>query len=128
MRTAVLALATLLLAAPVQADEEYDACIEQSDDSNQAWALCGNAWIEREDDRLNEAWKRLLDGASEQMTSDLRAEQRAWNSYKELSCLFYANGEFGREGQVLSFPACRAAVIANRTAELDAYEAGEAEQ
>jgi hypothetical protein len=38
--------------------------------------------------------------------------------YKEKSCLLYANGERGREGQVIGFPACRGQVIEQRTKDL----------
>lgn len=113
------------MAAPASADEQYDRCIEQSDGTNRDWAVCGGEWIEREDARLNEAWSRLLKGVSERTKADLRAEQRAWIAYKNLSCLFYANGELGREGQVLGFPACRAEVLARRAAELEAYAQGD---
>lgn len=127
MKVVLLAASWMLVAGAAWADEEYERCIEESDGSNQVWAECGSEWIEREDAKLNEAWRRLLDGASEQTVKDLRAEQRAWNAYKELSCQFYASGEYGREGQVLEFPACRAEVIAKRTAELEAYGSGQAQ-
>lgn len=104
VRIIFLSMSALFLAAPALADDEYDACVEQSDGSNHAWAEYGGAWIEREDKKLNQAWKQLLDGASDQMKADLRTEQRAWIAYKDASCMFYASGEFGREGQVLSFP------------------------
>lgn len=122
MRRLFLACSLLLFAGAASADEEYDRCIGESDGSNQAWAKCGHDWIAREDAKLNETWLRLLQGKTGKTAEDLRAEQRAWNAFKELSCQFYANGEYGREGQVLEFPACRARVIARRTAELDAYE------
>jgi uncharacterized protein YecT (DUF1311 family) len=121
MRMLAIAALALLAAGPALADEEYDRCIAESDGTNTAWGECGGAWIEREDARLNETWQRLIADAGDRMKADLRAEQRAWIAYKDLSCLFYANGEFGREGQVVSFPACRAEVIAKRTAELETY-------
>jgi len=49
------------------------------------------------------------------------AEQRKWNIYKESSCLFYANGDWGRQGQVLDYAACRAEVIQERTKALKVY-------
>lgn len=65
--------------------------------------------------------KRIYEGLPARTKADLLEEQRAWNAFKEKSCLFYANGDWGREGQVLSFPNCRASVIAERTATLEAY-------
>ena len=47
------------------------------------------------------------------------AEERAWVTYKEKSCALYANGDFGRDGQVLSWGACRSAVVGHRADELE---------
>ncbi len=112
-----------LLAQPVRADPAYDRCIKAADGSNTAWEACGSAWVQREDDRLNAAWKRVASGLEGKTRTDLLEEQRAWIAFMEKSCLFHANGDWGREGQVLEFPACRARVIAARTAALRTYEA-----
>ena len=121
MKRAFLVLAFLLPAVHANADPLYDKCIRQSDGTNSAWAECGGAWVKRADKALNAAWKKIYGVAEGQTKTDLLAEQRLWNSYKEESCKFYANGDWGREGQVLSFPACRAKVIEARTAQLLEY-------
>jgi uncharacterized protein YecT (DUF1311 family) len=119
-----LALALLLslcAAVPAPADDLYDKCIEESDGTNLEWSRCGGAFIDREDARLNATWKRVLALTSDQTKKDLLAEQRAWNTFKERSCRFYANGEWGREGTVVHFLLCRAAVIADRVKALEFY-------
>jgi uncharacterized protein YecT (DUF1311 family) len=88
-----------------------------------AWAACGGEWVAREDARLNAAWKRLYAASGSATKKDLLEEQRAWNAFKDKACQFYANGDFGREGQVLHFPSCRAELIARRIATLDSYGA-----
>lgn len=113
-------LLPFFLAAPAMADEAYDKCIDTTS-SNTEWAECGAALLKREDDRLNVVWKRVYAIPDEKTRADLLAEQRSWNAYKEKSCLLFANGEWGREGQVLHYPACRAEVIAERTKALQAY-------
>lgn len=118
---AVLGGLLLIPAGPAAADEAYDKCINAFDGTNAAWGECGSDWLKREDGRLNAAWKRIYEGLPARTKADLLEEQRAWNAFKEKSCLFYANGDWGREGQVLSFPNCRASVIAERTATLEAY-------
>lgn len=121
MRT-IFALASLLLTAlPAAADTEYDQCIADSDGSNAAYTACGGDWIKRADDELNATWQSLRAEASEAVYPEILAEQRAWNDYKEKSCLFLATGWFGREGQAISYPDCRARVIEARTEELNAY-------
>ncbi|MGY6246113.1 lysozyme inhibitor LprI family protein [Bosea thiooxidans] len=114
----------VVLAAPAAADEAYKRCIDGSDGTNSAWGACGGEWVAREDAKLNAAWKRLYEASGAETKKDLLDEQRAWNAFKEKSCRFYGNGDFGREGQVLQFPACRAEVIAQRTEALKRYEAG----
>lgn len=108
-------------AAPAAADDLYDQCLKKADGTNTAWAQCGGEWITREDAKLNKAWHQVYGQTDGQTKTDLLAEQRLWNAYKESSCNFYANGDWGREGQVLNFSECRASVIAARTAELQEY-------
>jgi uncharacterized protein YecT (DUF1311 family) len=104
-----------------EGDDDYRKCIDTSDGTNTAWGACGSALVEREDDRLNQAWKRAYAPDADDTSKDLLTEQRAWIAFKEKSCQVYASGTYGREGQVLSFPLCRAGIIAQRTVALDRY-------
>jgi uncharacterized protein YecT (DUF1311 family) len=110
---------TLLLigASAARADAVYDACMKTAN-SNFDFSECGKAYLKRADDALNAAWKETYRLASDQTAKDLLAEEQAWIAYKEKSCLLYANGERGREGEVISFPACRGQVIEERTKDL----------
>jgi uncharacterized protein YecT (DUF1311 family) len=121
LRFALLALVALLAAPPALADDAYDKCMDDSDGSNPAWAACGDELIRREDAKLNATWKRVFAETGDETKKDLLAEQRAWNAFKERSCKFYVNGEWGREGSVVHFMLCRAAVIAARTQALEYY-------
>lgn len=117
-------LVTLLLLAPVSyasADEIYDKCSGEAV-TNPDWAKCGGDWLARADARLNKAWKELNAsfGDREEAKQYLLTEQRLWNTYKESSCLFY-NADFGREGQVIHFPVCRALVIEQRVKDLESF-------
>lgn len=119
-----LTLAVLLLAwgSPVAAQapaadggsSALGECLERSDGTNMAWGICGEAEVERQELRLDAAWKRVSPMLDPKSRADLLTEQRAWISFKDKSCLYFANGQWGRQGQVLDFPACRAAVIAKR--------------
>lgn len=104
----------LLQTGEAHADAIYDKCINAASD-NASWGQCGGALIEREDAKLNAAWKQVYAQTNGQTKVDLLAEQRAWIAFREASCKFYANGDFGREGQVLSYPTCVAQIIADRT-------------
>jgi uncharacterized protein YecT (DUF1311 family) len=112
LRAGLTALA-LLVAVPVQADTAYDACANKAA-SNVDYSDCGTAWIAREEARLNARWKSLYAGLPVASKRDVLTEQRAWIAYKDKSCLWRANGDWGREGQVIFYPTCRAKVIADR--------------
>jgi uncharacterized protein YecT (DUF1311 family) len=70
---------------------------------------------------LNEIWKTVYGQATGQTKTDLLAEQRLWNTYKEGSCQAYANGEWGAERTVLDYVSCRAEVIDRRITDLESY-------
>jgi uncharacterized protein YecT (DUF1311 family) len=107
----------LIGASAARADAVYDACMKTAN-SNFDFSECGKAYLKRADDALNATWKETYRLASDQTTKDLLAEEQAWIAYKEKSCLLYANGERGREGEVIAFPACRGQVIEQRTKDL----------
>ena len=105
-----------LLAAPALADEKYDACVGDADATMVDMGECGGAWVDREDARLNVAWKKLMAGIAEDSKPALLDEQRAWLAYRDKSCLIYLDQvEYGSNGRDLSYPACRAAIIEQRT-------------
>ena len=73
------------------------------------------------DAALNAEWKRLMAAVDGQTKADLVDEQRAWLAYRRSACKFWANGEQGREGQVLHYPGCVASVMEQRTGALAEY-------
>jgi uncharacterized protein YecT (DUF1311 family) len=109
----------LVFAAPAaaRADALYDSCMKTAM-SNVDFGTCGAAAIKRADAALNRTWQQVYGATTGLIKTDLLAEQRAWNGYKALSCKLYANGDQGREGAVIGFPACRAKVIEERTKDL----------
>ena len=108
----------LVCSIAARADAAYDACMKAAN-TNFDFGACGEAYLKRADDALNAAWKKVYPLASGETAKDLLAEEQAWIAYKEKSCLLYANGEQGREGRVISFAACRARVIEERTTDLN---------
>jgi uncharacterized protein YecT (DUF1311 family) len=70
--------------------------------------------------RMEAAYDGALDLMSEQARVGLRDEQDAWRSYLETACNYFRDpGEFGQEGEIVQFPACRTRIIDDRTAQLD---------
>lgn len=112
MKKILVALA-LLGATPAAADTAYDRCARAAN-NNSDYSSCGSAWIAREETRLNRAWRAIYPGLPQSSKSALLAEQRAWIAYKDKSCRWRASGDWGREGQVIHYPTCRAKVVADR--------------
>jgi uncharacterized protein YecT (DUF1311 family) len=115
----LIAVAVLLLwIGPAHADRTYDKCIE-STTSNTEWAGCGTAYLKRLDAALNAEWKKAMSSLQKgQSRAELLREQQAWIKFKDASCQIYASGSFGREGQVVHFVECRAAIIQARISDL----------
>jgi uncharacterized protein YecT (DUF1311 family) len=114
--------ATTAAPAADTAASRIQACMDRSDGTNIAWSGCAGAEIARQDAKLNATWQRVYRRLPEQSKADLLAEQRAWIAYKEASCRLYANGDWGRDGQVVDFGLCRAQVIEARVDDLEGLE------
>jgi uncharacterized protein YecT (DUF1311 family) len=126
-RGLIVALLGMLLGASHAGAQssEWQKCVD-STKTNVDWGQCGEAEIKRQETRLNAAWKQAFacfDGeAMATAKQSFLEEQRLWVKWKDASCGFYSDGQaFGREGQVLSYPACRAAVIQQRTQFLEKF-------
>lgn len=102
-------------------DQAYRDCID-SHTSNYDWGVCGGAWQAREDARLNEVWQRIYPKLPAQSKADLLADQRRWIAFKDQSCKLHSNGDWGREGQVLGYPACMVDLIKARVQYLESLE------
>ena len=110
-----LVLMVAVFGPAAAADDPYLKCSEKAK-SNVDYNACGDALLKRADDGLNAAWKTALAAMpGDDSRKALLDEQRAWNAYKEKSCMIYATSDFGREGQVINYPTCRADVIEART-------------
>jgi uncharacterized protein YecT (DUF1311 family) len=99
-----------LAAPPAWADALYDKCANTEGPKD----ACPREWHIRADHKLNEVWKSLYKNAEGKAKSDLLAEQRAWNAYKEKSCNFLHNAEWGQVGEVRHYHFCRIKVIEDR--------------
>jgi len=123
---ALASLGLLLFAGAASAQSpEWQKCVAGAK-ANIEFGQCGEAEIKRQEARLNAAWKQAFacfDGeAMAAAKQSFLEEQRLWVKWKDASCDFYSDGQaFGREGQTLSYPACRAAVIQQRSQFLEKF-------
>lgn len=130
--TVALLVIALVQSVPVRANgAELSAAYQQCNDkavSNPDFEQCGADEINRQDKRLNLAWKKALacfdhaDGTSRDAQQSLLGEQRLWIKWKDSACGFYYPhnpnagpvGFAGREGEVIHFGYCKADILAER--------------
>jgi uncharacterized protein YecT (DUF1311 family) len=109
---------TLLMTTAPSAADAWRQCIDKSM-TNTEWGDGRGSYLKRLDDELNATWKKANMSLDDQQSrTQLLEEQRAWIKFRDASCQFYANGSFGREGQVLHFVTCRGEIIEARIASL----------
>lgn len=110
----------LLATSAPSATEVWQQCID-STTTNVEWGGCGVNYLSDLDDELNAAWKKANASLDDkQSRTQLLDEQRAWLKFRDASCQIFANGAFGREGQVLHFASCRGEILKARIADLNA--------
>jgi uncharacterized protein YecT (DUF1311 family) len=82
---------------------------------NISWGTCGEAWIDREETRLNAIWDRVMAKASRQTRDALIVEQGKWLEFKHRACQFFSLGEWGRDGTLMHEPRCKAHILRERS-------------
>jgi uncharacterized protein YecT (DUF1311 family) len=92
--------------------ETYDACTSKAV-TNPDFSICGGARTEADEALLNAVWKTAYGNVKDASKAALLTEQRLWVAFKDKSCLWLLDG-YGREGQVIDYPMCRASVIEDR--------------
>ena len=115
----ILPLVAVLVALPAVADETFESCLRSA---GAAESNCGKEWVGRAQARLDAAWLQLIDVAGDTaIVKALTDEQRAWEAFRDLSCSFQLDEGFGGADGPTGFHACRAEVIADRAAAIEAY-------
>jgi uncharacterized protein YecT (DUF1311 family) len=102
-------------------DAQYKACIDATG-KNDEWAACGGELIKRNEAQMDAQMKRLREAADPETMKTIDIEQKAWIVFRDSACEIYSNAyNFGREGQVLSYPLCKANLVAERAEQLRDY-------
>lgn len=101
-----LVLAVLLIgAAAAVAEEEnlsqtYYDCMEKSGGVTQNMLNCIHAETERQDDRLNAVYKKLMANLKKAQQERLKKAQRLWIQYRDANVEFYGDPEGGTLARV----------------------------
>lgn len=94
---------------------EYSKCIEQSGGTTPAMIECMGAEAKRQDKRLNDVYKKLMNELKPERKGQLQEAQRIWLKYMEANCAFYFDPDGGTVAQLAAneCPVLAKAVRAN---------------
>ena len=87
--------APALAAADGELSQTYSACMDKSKGVTSEMLDCISAEFTRQDDRLNENYKRLMSKLSGKRKEGLLEAQRAWIKFRDTNCNFYYDPDGG---------------------------------
>ena len=97
---------------------EYSKCVEQSGGTDPGMLDCMGAEAERQDKRLNDAYKKLMNELKPERRKELQEAQRLWIKYTEANCNFYLDPNGGTAAK-LAASECPVLAKATRAKELE---------
>ena len=106
-----------LAAADSEMSPEYLSCMDKSNGNTAGMTDCISAETARQDARLNENYKRLMQKLSAKRKNALQAAQRAWVKFRDANCSFYSDPD-GGTAALLDGRDCFLQATANRAKEL----------
>jgi uncharacterized protein YecT (DUF1311 family) len=99
---------------------EYTKCIEHSGGTDPGMLDCMGAEAERQDKRLNDVYKKLMDELKPERKKELQEVQRLWIKYTEANCNFYLDPDGGTAAR-LAASECPVLAKAARAKELENF-------
>ena len=96
----------------------YSECVEKAGGVTPAIQDCIADEHDRQDKRLNTAYRQLLSALPEKRKTQLRDVQRKWLAFRDANCGFYGDPGGGQAGR-LAANECVVRVTALRAAELE---------
>ena len=119
----VLAVATPLASHAARPREgqlspQFSSCMDRAGGVTQNMIDCSMAETQRQDARLNKAYKALMGSLSAERKKQLLEAQRAWLKFRDTNCGFYFDPDGGSMARV-SANDCVMTMTANRAKELE---------
>ena len=99
---------------------EYSKCIERSGGADPGMLDCIKAEADRQDKRLNDAYKKLMNELKSDRKRQLQQVQRMWIKYIEANCDFYLDPDGGTAAR-LAASECPVLAKAARAKELENF-------
>jgi uncharacterized protein YecT (DUF1311 family) len=99
--------------------KEYGRCIEKAGAVDPAVLDCISAEYERQDKKLNAAYRKLMGSLKGERKKQLLEAQRLWGKYTEANCAFYYDPDGGTMARMQAAE-CGVTARIERTTELEA--------
>ncbi|MGR9014334.1 MAG: lysozyme inhibitor LprI family protein [Gammaproteobacteria bacterium] len=107
-------------AADDDLSQAFSTCMDQAGGVTQAMIECMGTETERQDLRLNKAYKDVMDGLAPERKKQLQAAQRLWLKYRKANCDFYYDPDGGTIAGVIASD-CFMSATAARAKELEGF-------
>ena len=101
-----------------QMTAEYSACVHNYEGMTSKILDCISTELNRQDSRLNDAYKKLMSKIPKDRKTSLVEAQRAWIKFREANCGFYHDPNGGLAAQMAGNECFLKATI-NRAKELE---------
>lgn len=115
----VITITASASAGTVASDVEFTKCINNTDGATFDAIDCIGAATKRADARLNVMYKQLMAKLEPDQQTKLKTAQRAWITWRDTNCGFYADPFGGSEARIAGND-CFRAITTSRADELTA--------
>jgi uncharacterized protein YecT (DUF1311 family) len=88
-------LEALVLLAALADTKTFDACMDKAGGVTASMLDCIGAETDRQDARLNAAYKKLMGTLAPGRQASLKSAQRLWIGYRDANCAFRADPDGG---------------------------------
>nr|WP_181375948.1 lysozyme inhibitor LprI family protein [Polaromonas sp. H8N]AWD72302.1 hypothetical protein pH8NP2_p028 [Polaromonas sp. H8N] len=101
--------------------KQHAACMDKSGGTTMGMIECITAETQRQDARLNKAYKAVMAELSPERKKQLLEAQRAWIKFRDANCAFYDDPDGGTLARV-NANACMMTATAERSRELEGFK------
>ncbi|TAN65862.1 MAG: DUF1311 domain-containing protein [Methylobacter sp.] len=110
-----------VFAADDDLSQIFSTCMDQAGGVTPSMVECMNAETERQDVRLNKAYKDIMAGLSAGRKKQLQEAQRLWIKYRKANCDFYYDPDGGSIARINASD-CFLSATAARAKELEGFK------
>jgi uncharacterized protein YecT (DUF1311 family) len=109
-----------VVAADQELSKKIDACSDKAGGVTEAMIQCVSAEYERQEERLNQYYVKLLGSLSEDRSKALLEAQRKWLKFRDANCRFHYDPDGGSAARVVA-STCRLKATVDRAKELEQF-------